>query len=368
MRPERQTRWILLALVAFAGYLVFRIFRPFLPAIAWAAIIAVALEPVYRRLVGWLGGRRWIAATAMSVLVAIFILIPSVIAIVQITDGLAQAHDWLQEQTAEGGAATIEEIRRYPAVAWVRDRLSLFVDLEKLDLRQIAGSALQSLGAAAAARTSSLVTEALQMILTVTVVLLMTAFFFLEGDTLVREIRRYLPLSEKDKDDAIRDLGQVTRSVFLGSMATALIQAILAGIGIAIVGLPSAVTFGAATFFAAFLPGGTALVWLPASAWLGLTGRPFKAIFLVLWGAALVSSADNVIRPLFIGRGVKIHTLLVFFGIFGGIIAFGLIGIFVGPLIITLFLFLLEVAHRELYGEEGPLEQTVSPGGNAPTT
>jgi predicted PurR-regulated permease PerM len=94
---------------------------------------------------------------------------------------------------------------------------------------------------------------------------------------------------------------------------------------------------------------GTAVVWGPAVIWLFVDGHPIKALILLVWGAAVVSTADNLVRPYLVGRGVKMHTLLVFFGILGGIVAFGLIGVFLGPIVIALFLFLVEVARREYF-------------------
>jgi predicted PurR-regulated permease PerM len=174
------------------------------------------------------------------------------------------------------------------------------------------------------------------------------ASLFHDGPALVAMVRRFLPMSDAERDALFVELRQVTRSIFFGVLATALVQGALGGVGFAIVGIPQPVTFGAAMFFFALLPGGTALVWGPAVVWLFATGSWGKATFLLIWGVVAVSSIDNLLRPLFIGRGVRLNTLLIFFGLFGGMLAFGLVGLFLGPLIITLFLILVEVARRDL--------------------
>jgi predicted PurR-regulated permease PerM len=204
-----------------------------------------------------------------------------------------------------------------------------------------------------AGHTTAFVTNAVSSVLTFVILLVTMVVLFQEGPRVLELARRFLPLAERDKDAAIEQLQQVTRSVFFGVLLTALVQAVLGGIGTAVVGLPSPALFGAAMFFAALLPGGTALVWGPATVWLFATGHPWKGGVLLVWGLA-VSSVDNLLRPLFIGRGARTHMLLVFFGIFGGMLAFGLVGLFIGPLVITSFLFLIDVARREFFPEEPP--------------
>jgi len=101
------------------------------------------------------------------------------------------------------------------------------------------------------------------------------------------------------------------------------------------------------------------LVWLPIALWVLATGRTGWGIFLLVWGAGVVSTVDNLLRPIFIGRGLRMHMLLVFFGTLGGLIAFGLIGLFTGPLVITFFLFLIEVAKRDLLRPTSPVVAAV---------
>ena len=143
----------------------------------------------------------------------------------------------------------------------------------------------------------------------------------------------------------------VTRAVVFGSLLTALVQGVLVAIGFAIVGLPSPVVFGAVAALAALIPLiGTALVWVPAVGVLFLQGRWGAALVLAVWSVAVVSSADNVVRPLFISGRAQISTLPVFLGLLGGISAFGPIGLVVGPVVVALTLALLRFAEEARAG------------------
>lgn len=360
MRSEWALRGVFIALFALTLYLMYVIFRPFLAGIAWAVVLVVAFQPVNQRLARLLRGRSGLAAIVMSVFVAAVIVVPAVIAAVRVGQGAVQGYHWLETQFREGGGEMGATIEKIPGATKAMEFAERWVDLESLDLKGMVLSAARTIGNALAGKTADFVSNAVQTILTFAVMLVTMAVLFHRGENLVATVRRFLPLSEKDRDEVFREMREVTRSVFFGVLLTALVQGVVGGIGTAIVGLPSPVTFAAAMFFCALLPAGTAIVWLPAALWLFATDSPWKALFLVIWGVAAVGSIDNFLRPLFIGRGVRMHVLLVFFGIFGGMLAFGLVGLFVGPLIITFFLFLVEVARRDF------LRDALRPGDGEP--
>lgn len=355
VRSETAARAFFVALFVLTLYLVYLIFKPFLAGIAWAVVLAVAFLPLYERMVRWFRGRAWLAATVLSLLVGAGIVVPCALAVVKIGKGLVDGYHRLESYWGETGSAGAMLDR----VPWAKDAVEWagqYVDLEAIDLQKIALSAAKTVANAAAGKSGAFVADAVSTILTVIVLLLTMATLFHEGPKLVQLVRRYLPLSEADRDAALTELRDVTRSVFLGGLLTAFAQGILGAIGWGLAGLAEPVTFGAAMFFCALLPAGTAIIWGPGALWLVVSGHPWAALFLTLWGALVVSMADNLIRPLLIGRGVKMHSLLVFFSIFGGILAFGLIGLFIGPLIITFFLFLLEVLKRDLFRDSAAEE------------
>lgn len=345
MTTPNAGRVLFALLLALTLYLMYLIFKPLLPGIAWAIVLAVAFRPLYDRLVRWLRGWEWTSAVILSALVAAFIVVPAILAVVKIASGVSGAYQWLDAQVTAGAPGTFG-VDRLPFLRDALDWAGQYIDLGSLDLRKMALSVLQTVGGIAASKTSGLVANALSTMVALVVMLVTMTALLHEGPALAAFVRQFLPLSEKEKDEVFRQLRSVTRAVFFGVILTALVQAIAGSIGVAIVGLPSALAFGAAMFFAAILPAGTVIVWGPAAVWLLVAGHPWKALILLLWGVLVVSSVDNFLRPLFIGKGVQMSTLLVFLGLFGGLLAFGLVGIFIGPLVITLFLFLLEVTRK----------------------
>jgi predicted PurR-regulated permease PerM len=173
-------------------------------------------------------------------------------------------------------------------------------------------------------------------------------FFFLrDGDQIMATAVRLIPIAPGRRSELVDHVAAVTRAVVFGSLLTALVQGLLVGIGFALVGLPSPVVFGAVAAAASLIPYiGTALIWVPAAAVLFLQGRWVAALFLTAWSVAVVSSADNVVRPLFISGRAQISTLPVFLGLIGGLSAFGPIGLVVGPVVVALTRALLRFAEE----------------------
>lgn len=349
MGSDSVGRLAFLLLLVGTSYLMYLIFKPFLPGFAWALVLAVAFDPLYLRLVHRFRGRAWAAAGLLATLVAAFVVVPSVLAAVKVAQGVAQGYAWLEAQQ-DAGESFLANVATLPWVGVLREKIGQYIDLSQFDLGETAKSALQGAGNLLLGQTRTFVASAIGTVVTVFVALLTMTVLFHEGPRLLQFVRRILPLKSEDEDALLRELTAVTRSVFFGALATALLQGVLGGIGFAIVGLPAALTFGAAMFFCALLPGGTALVWGPGVVWLFVDGHPVKALILLVWGAAVVSTADNILRPYLVGRGVRLHTILVFFGILGGLVSFGLVGVFLGPVVITLFLFLVDVARRDALG------------------
>jgi predicted PurR-regulated permease PerM len=197
--------------------------------------------------------------------------------------------------------------------------------------------------------------------------LFMLFFFIRDGEAMFGAVRELIPMSRTYKARLFDHLAAVTRAMVMGTGVTALIQGTLVGIAFLIVGLPSPLVFGVIAALASLLPfGGTALIWIPAAIVLGAQGRWGATIFMVLWGALLVSLVDNVVRPMLVSGRAQVGTLTVFIGVLGGISAFGAIGLFLGPvvlaLIIALIQFMLEIRRTEM----GAQEAAAKPGSGEP--
>ena len=389
---ENVARGFILALLGLVLYLLYLVFKPFLPAITWAVFLATAFYPVHKSVARLLRGRQLLAAILTTALVAALIIGPTVLVAVSLAQKVPAILSELEDQVrgragVEGngrraGLPPAEESRPgvevvsvavaaarggepdLPLVGEIESFLGRYVDVSKLDLRGAVLGTIRKIGETLAGWASSLLQNVLLLLVSFVIMVLTMVSLFREGPRLLESCRRMLPLEERDKDAVFERLHEVTRAVFYGVFMTSVIQALLGGIGWAIAGLPLALTFGIAMFFASLVPiGGTALVWGPGAVYLFLSGHPWRALFLVAWGALIVGLLDNLLRPLFISGRTNMHTMLVFFGVLGGIVAFGFAGLFLGPLVITLFLFLLEVVRRDLF----PQAQPATPnGGVAP--
>ena len=185
----------------------------------------------------------------------------------------------------------------------------------------------------------------LDVVLTFLMTLLLLFFFLRDGREMVRSALDLVPLEEDKRLSVLGHFRGMLQSIFRGSLLCALIQGATGGLGWAIAGLPSPFLAAAAMAVLSLLPvGGTALVWGPGAIACWVQGRTGMAIFLVAWGVLVVSTlADNVLKPLLIGGAARIPTLVVFLGVFGGLGAFGLLGLFIGPMVLAFGLALLEI-------------------------
>ena len=182
------------------------------------------------------------------------------------------------------------------------------------------------------------------------VVMSLIALFFLitQGADLVAWLDDTLPLRRGQTLELLAEFKKTSYSVLMSSVITAAVQAAAALIGYFIARVPHPVFFGAVTFFVAFIPAvGAATVCLAAAALLLVTGHPYYALFLAIWGLVIVGLVDNIVKPLLIKGGMEMHGAVVFFALIGGLSAFGTMGLLLGPLVISLFLALLRMYRRD---------------------
>jgi predicted PurR-regulated permease PerM len=257
---------------------------------------------------------------------------------------------WIQA-SYESGGADLALAGRWP---WLDDAVThgkAVVGLANVDLRAAAVAGLQRVATVVAATGPSLVGGAVGLLFSFVVMIFGLPLFFANANAITSAAAGLLPIPAADAARMIEDLGAMTRSVFVSVGLTAAAQAALGGLALGVLGVPHAVPFTAAMFFLALLPAGTAVVWLPAAIWLAATGHTTKAILLVAWGGGVVSTIDNVLRPFMAGGGVKLSGVTLFLGMFGGMAAFGLVGLFLGPIVLYLFQELVAILRRDIYGE-----------------
>jgi len=337
-----------LALVGALAYALFRILQPFLSSILWALLLAFLLFPANRRLRSLFRGRQGVAALLLTIFVILGLVGPAMWIGVAF---LRQGSDLLGRLTAmadEYKIARPSDILHVPAVDRTLHALQdkVPVTTEQIQAWLVGGltNAVQFL----AASGRSAFVGALGAVIAFGLTLFLLYFFFRDGDDFAREIILLIPMESGRRKRLVDHVSSVTRAVVLGSLVTALAQGTSIGFGFWIAGLPSPVVFGVLAAVCALLPvGGTALIWVPGALLLGAQGRWAWAIVLAIWGAVVVGSADNILKPMLISGRASISTLPVFLGVLGGLAAFGMIGMFLGPVIMSIVLELLRFAEED---------------------
>lgn len=324
---------------------LFWILKPFIGALLWAALLAFLLFPLNRRLCARLRGRKSIAALLLTFAVVLMVVVPTILLGVMFASQASGLAGQLQAAAAQHklqGPGALNGLLD-DAALMIGGWLPVPVDQIRASLLTAAEQFAQS----AVSMGGSLAASLLSLVVAIVVALFVLFFFLRDGEQMVTRAMVLVPLDDRRKSHLLRHLSEVTRAVVLGSLVTALVQGTLLGIGFALAGVASPIFFGVIAVGAAVVPLlGTTLVWVPMAVWVGVSGHWGAALFLAIWGVAVVSSADNVVRPLFISSRAKISTLPVFIGLLGGISAFGAIGIFLGPVVIALALALFEFAEE----------------------
>jgi predicted PurR-regulated permease PerM len=329
------------------AYLVFRIVHPFLGPIAWALFLGFLLQPAQEKLARLMRGRASISAFTLTLLVLVLFLGPLTALAVAFARQAADLAGRLQGWLAGQRNATLANLDQVPVVGralqWLEDNFEISTTHVKTWLAEGSRTLFQEL----ASYGGIAFMGAVGTVLAFTVMLFILFFIIRDGRAIARLGSTLVPLPA-DRREALADrLASVTRAVVRGTVVTSIVQGLLLGIGFALVGMPGPVVFGVLAAVLSVVPfGGTALVWVPALITLAVQGNLAQAAGILAVGV-VVSSVDNFLKPILISGRSPLPTLAVFIGVLGGLAAFGLIGLFVGPVVIALVLALLEFAREQ---------------------
>jgi predicted PurR-regulated permease PerM len=331
---SRDVTRIVLMVLFILGLLIssFRILTPFLLAGVWASTIAIATWPLLLKVEAWLGKRRGAAVAVMLVVMLLAFVLPLGLAIDSIVTHRETISGWLTslpDMTLPAAPAWIQKI---PAVgakiaaAWddiaAAGTKTIFVRLSPHTKDAFAWVMSRAGGLGAAF---------IQFFLTV----LISGILYAKGETVAAGVIRFGRRLGGDRGEhVVRLAGQSVRAVALGVIVTALVQSVLAGIGLAVAGIPFATMLTALVFVLCIAQLGPFLVMIPASIWLYAQGSHVSGIVLLVWSIA-VGMIDNFLRPVLIKRGADLPILLIFAGVIGGLLSFGVIGLFVGPVVLA---------------------------------
>jgi predicted PurR-regulated permease PerM len=336
-RPRRGQRWLELGALALLIVTGVAMFRPFFVPLAWAAILAYATWPLFQRMETRLRGRTAWAAGAMTALIVLVVVAPAVLVSLALAAEAQQVYLDLKAWAARQPLVLPAWMGQIP---WIGPQVRSWLESLVAD----PAGARQWLVAQAGpwARTIVTMVGDLGRNLAGAGLALFTLFFlYRHGSALLSQVERATHrLAGKRVHAMLLPLGQTVRAVTYGMLLTALAQGALATLGYGVTGLGAPVLLGAATTLLALIPFGAPIVYVPVSAWLLVQGRPLAGLLLLAWGILVVSTVDNLIRSWFISGTTRVPFLLVFLGVLGGLATFGAIGLFVGPVTITLLLVL----------------------------
>lgn len=334
-RSQKPQFYFLLALLFVTLVLSFYVLRPFVSVFILAVVFTVIFQPLYRRLLKYCFNHDGLAALLTTIVVAAIILTPLTFLSVRILQELRQLYVSLIEGGGKDNFIDIfnglaESFRRYFLLP---PEFSInFGQYLKEGLKWL----LNNLGVLFSNFASVLATS---------FVFLVSLYYLLkDGRKIKQAVINYSPLADRDDEMILNKLELAISSVVKGNFTIAFIQGFLTAIGFMIFGVPNAVLWGTAAAIAALVPSvGTSLVFIPAIILMFIKGQVFSAAGLLLWGALAVGLIDNFLGPKLIGRGMKLHPLLILFSVFGGLTFFGLIGFILGPIILSLLFALLHI-------------------------
>ncbi|HEX8634027.1 MAG TPA: AI-2E family transporter [Pyrinomonadaceae bacterium] len=333
-----QPRWIALLAATAAGlYLCWLMILPFINVLAWAAVLVVVFYPVHRRLVA--RTNRPATSALISCLLVIFvILIPLSLVTLALVREFSGAAQGLQNQLSaylDPNSAVAGRI-----LGW----LGNYIDIEQLRNPQSIQDHLQQVLGTVAQRTLGLVGGALGVVVQIFFIIFTMYYLFRDGAKIVNALPDVLPLERAQSEEIFTRTKDVISASVNGVLVIAAIQGALGAIAFFALGVPSALVWGVVMTFLSLIPmAGAFIVWVPAAIFLAVTGHWVKAGLLVAWGALVIGTADNFLRPKLVGERTKLHELFIFFSVLGGLNVFGVLGLVLGPVVLAITLALLDV-------------------------
>lgn len=321
-------------MVAIGGLIgaTFWVLRPFLPAVIWATMIVVATWPVMRAVQGRLGGRRGLAVAVMTATMVVIVVAPIAVGIVVVLEHASDVVGWSKALAATVTAGPPAWLSDLPLVG-----TRLAAEWQKIaatppeDLVAQVRPYLVDVGRWVVGHAGSLGVLLIQLVLTVAI----SALLYAQGEVVATGVRAFARrLAGESGDEVVVLSAQAIRAVALGIIVTALVQSGIGGVGLAVTGVPHAMVLTAVMFLLAVAQIGAGPVLFGAVIWLYWRDETLWAVVMLVWAIVTVS-LDNVLRPMLIKRGADLPLVLIFAGVIGGLLAFGIIGLFVGPVVLA---------------------------------
>jgi len=330
LKDKNQLYQLIVGIIGFSLIFIacMMIMTPFFSAILISMIFTMATWPAFVWLNEKLNGRINIASILMTLTLAAFFILPIFIISSSFSDNFTKAYSFIQSSIQEDNGSIKESFRAVPYVGDYLDNIWIFIENHKDQISET----LRKYAAPTSQKLIKLGTSIGRGLFDISLGVLLAYFFFRHGSEYISMLSNLIDKFAGTRGKQILTISKNTLiSVVYGILGTALAQSLLAAIGFSIAKVPGAIFLAFITFFLSLIPMGPPLVWIPATIWLYYTGNVTMAIFLGLWGLLVISSVDNFLKPYFISLGSNLPLALVLLGVLGGVIAFGFVGVFVGP-------------------------------------
>jgi len=322
-RLHRPAFYVLVLIAAYATYLVL---GPFFVALGWAAVFAILFYPVQAVLAPKIGLNR--AALVTTVMTGLLIVTPAVMLVSVLAREVPQVADYVQHSWV----AAPHQIERIWETARARSPVSLPEDPTQL-VREGVSRVLTFL----APRAGAVVADVFATLGMLFAMLFALFFLLRDGHILGRELRDLLPLPRHESERFIRDTRDLVIASVGAGLLVAIAQGIIGGVAFWVLGIGAAAFWGVVMGFCSLIPVvGAAFVWVPAALWLLLSGEIARGVIMILVGSLGISLADNILRPLLLSGRTQVNGLVIFFGLLGGVAAFGFIGLVLGPIVLVM--------------------------------
>jgi len=345
MEKKNYAQLVLIGLTAAILYLCYLILRPFITPILFGCVIGIVFYPIHvyiKRIVGGTNG-----SAALSTLVTLlFTIVPLGFLVVAISNELA-------DLAARSGGATGMLAQLLRSVDGVISWISRIFHVPAVDLNAMLAARLEGASASLVGLGAGIVGDMFTFISRAAIALVVLFFVFRDGERAGSEIMAALPLGEKRVSELRTRISSTITTNVYGGVVVGALQGTLTGVSFWALGLSSPVLWGVVTGVLSLVPiFGSAIVWVPTSVVLLLTGHFVKAVILIGLGAGLIGTIDNVVRPLIIHKSLRLHPIFVFFSILGGIQFFGVLGLFVGPVVVSVAAALVLMLREDLVAPE----------------
>ena len=324
-----------IGILIIAGFMVL---RPFLSSLIWAAMTVIATWPFFINLQARLWGKRWLALLVMIVLLLLVLIVPVCFAVLTILDKTDDIIGWIKSLATVKVPAPPEWLPKIPVVGqWGVDHWNRFATVSPQELSRLVSPYATKTVSWFVGQAGNFGMLMLHFLLSV----VMAAVLYMHGETAAAGICRFARRLAGPQGEAVAILSaKAVRGVALGIVITALVQSTLGGIGLFFAGVPAAVLLTAVMLILCIMQMGPGLVLVPAVIWLFWSGQHVAGSIFAVW-TIFCCTIDSIIRPILIRKGADLPLVLILIGVFGGLISFGIVGLFIGPVILAVIFTLL---------------------------